>query len=164
MPDTKPKDDEIRSEVALPDPAWAYSFHSGSHPQRAIPPDVTEAEAKMLLRERQTLHADVPPGGEPVDEDGNLARQPFRQMVNPDRPNQGVVYSGPTAAEDLALRSGRTIEEAEAIVDAPRARVEKARAERRKAGEGPTATATVDPAPSARVSDGPRARAERSEG
>ena len=77
----KPANDEVRPEVAPPDPAWVGSFHSGAHPQRPIPPDLSEAEQAVLERERQRLHADVAPAGEPAAEEAS-------RTADDDRPKE----------------------------------------------------------------------------
>lgn len=146
---------EIRPEVFAQD-TINTGFHAGPHPQRPIPPDLNEAEQDALAIEKRSLSHHRP--GTPVPT-ARGANQPTAATVpvDPDRPEQGVLYTGPSAAEDLALRTGRSVDEAQAILDAPGKRAEAAQAEQQQARETRRRASTegARPAPSApRKADG----------
>lgn len=133
------RDDEIREEVLHAD-TINTGFHSGPHPQRPIPPDLTEAEKGALEREKRSLSHHRPGTPAPT---GRGTGQPMASvLVDPDRPAKGVLYTGPSAEEELALRHGRSVEEIEALRDAPVRRAEAHQAEQRKHRESRRSAAT----------------------
>jgi hypothetical protein len=110
------------NRVAQDDPV-VETFHSGAHPQRDLPSDMSEEEKEALDRERESLHApevadDLPP---------DLRPSPALPWIDPKRPNRGVLYVGPTAAEEAAMRTGADPETMEKLLEAPAKRLEKAR-------------------------------------
>lgn len=97
-------------------------YHVGAYPQRPIVPSEQETDEDDTTQPMVAARA--------------TARGPV--LLDPEHPEQGVLYTGPTAAEELALARGGTVEEAEAVVNGPRERVKALReeqAERRAAGE-----------------------------
>jgi hypothetical protein len=126
------RDDEIREEVLHAD-TINTGFHVGGHPQRPIPPDLTDGEKTALERERRSLAHHRPGTPAPT---GFGTGQPMASVpVDPDRPNKGVLYTGPSAEEELSLRTGRPIKEVEEIMAAPAKRAEEAQAEQKAARE-----------------------------
>ena len=78
------------------------SFHQGSHPQRPIPPDLTDEEKRFLDAERARIHST---NRVPDEEPGRLpgtVNAPV--LANPARPNAGVLFTGATAREESLLR------------------------------------------------------------
>lgn len=98
------------------------NFHQGSHPQRPIPPDLTEEERVALDRERSRIHSTnrVPmeEAGEPVANVG-AASLP---LIPGFRPEAGRLFVGATEDEEMMLRG---------VPHDTIARVRKAQAERR---------------------------------
>lgn len=123
---------EIREHVIATDPIRT-NFHAGPHPQRPIPPDLTVAEKDALANEkRQLIHRRMDrPSGPPR----------ARVLVDPERPAKGVLYTGPSAAEERALATGRSVKDVQAILDAPAERTEAVQAEQRKRRESRRAPA-----------------------
>lgn len=112
----------------LVDPV-AARFHTGAHPQRPLPSDMTEEEEGMLNRERAALHtSETDKQGVPIAklEEEGMGRKGM-PMVNPDKPNQGVLYTGPTAEEELAVHIGVPVKDAAGILEGPRQRSAAAR-------------------------------------
>lgn len=108
----------------LEDPV-AARFHSGAHPQRAIPADVNEDEEAMLRRERASLKtAEFDRMGNP-----RAAAPGMRNAVpvDADRPRKGVLYTGPTAEEELAAAAGIPVKDAAGILEGPSKRASAAR-------------------------------------
>jgi hypothetical protein len=93
--------------------------HAGVHPQRPIPAvDETQAPilAAALAADRRALGERRPPPDPPAPPLGTV-------WVDPARPSRGVVYVGPTAEEELALRHGISLEQAREIAEAPGKRI-----------------------------------------
>jgi len=125
-PEVTPYHDEVAIYTA-----WLGTGpHAGSEPQRPIPPvpegtPVAEQAADLLNNERQSLgHR------EPRSKPGPAFANTY---LDPDHPELGVLYTGPTFEEELALKHGISLKGAQDIANAPRERVEKLRAEQEKA-------------------------------
>lgn len=91
----------IRNRVPSPTDVAIAAFHQGAHPQRPIPDDLTDEEKRFLDQERARIHA---PNRVPDEEPGRLpGTVNAAVMVNPDRPNQGVMFTGATAREEALM-------------------------------------------------------------
>lgn len=101
----KAKDEMVevaRTRIPTPTEVAVASFHQGAHPQRPLPPDMTEAERVALDRERSNIHAG---NRVPMEEPGTLPGEGSGVMIPGFRPSAGRLFTGATAREE-ALLSG----------------------------------------------------------